>query len=487
MPARSGAEYLAGLRSRPRDVWIQGEPVEGDIAGHPAFKGISASLASLYDLQLDPALQDEMTYVSPKSGERVGTSFLQPRTRQDLSRRRVMLKHAADFSGGMLGRSPDYLNSGLMAFAAAAPYFAQNDPRHAENIRRYYEHVREHDLCLSHTLITPQVNRAVGPGQQADPYIVARVREETDAGLIIRGARMLATLGPISDELLVLPSTVLRGTEEDRPYTFGFAIPVDTPGLRFICREAFDYGRSTFDHPLGARFEEMDAVVVFDDVLVPWERVFLYGDVEVSNGVFGETNAVVHMAHQVVIKDVAKTEFLFGIAASVADRIGIEGYQHVQEKLAELILDLETLRALLRAAEADAAPDRWGLMTPAFAPLNAARNLFPRMYPRMAEIIQILGASGLMALPTEADLESPLRPAIDRYLQGRNSDAYERVKLFRLAWDASLSAFGARQVLYERFFFGDPVRMASALYTSYPNEAYKARVQAFLDRSDDPT
>jgi 4-hydroxyphenylacetate 3-monooxygenase len=397
-----------------------------------------------------------------------------------------MMKHWADASGGMLGRSPDYLNSGLMAFAAAAGFFGRNDPRHADNIRRYYEHVREHDLCLSHTLITPQVNRAVGPGQQADPYIVARVREETDAGLVIRGARMLATLGPISDELLVFPSTVLRGTEEDKPYTFGFAIPIDTPGLRFICREAFDYGRSAFDHPLGARFEEMDAVVVFDDVLVPWERVFLYGDVEVSNGVFGETNAVVHMAHQVVIKDIAKTEFLFGIAASVADRIGIEGYQHVQEKLAELILDLETLRALLRAAEADAAPDRWGLMTPAFAPLNAARNLFPRMYPRMAEIIQILGASGLMALPTEADLESPLRPAIDRYLQGRNSDAYERIRLFRLAWDASLSAFGARQVLYERFFFGDPVRMASALYTSYPQEPYKARVQAFLDRSDDP-
>ncbi|MBX6340993.1 MAG: 4-hydroxyphenylacetate 3-monooxygenase, oxygenase component [Thermomicrobiaceae bacterium] len=482
MGARTGAEYLQGLREHPREVWIHGERVLGDITEHPAFKNITRSIAALYDMQCDPALRDEMTYVSPSSGERVGMSFLQPRTREDLARRRTMMKRWADYSGGMLGRTPDYLNSGLMAFAAAADFFGRDRPEFAENIRRYYEHVRENDLCLTHTLITPQVNRAVGPSKQADPYIVARVVKETDAGLVIRGARMLATLGPISDEIEVFPSTVLKGGPEDAPYAFAFSIPCDTPGLKFICRESFDYGRSKFDHPLGARFEEMDAVVVFDDVLVPWERVFLYGNVELCNGVFGETNAVVHMAHQVVVKNVAKAEFIFGIAAMIADRIGIDQFQHVQEKLAELIIDLEAMRAFLRASEADAQVDRWGLMTPAFAPLNAARNLFPRLYPRMIEIIQLLGASGLMAIPTEEDVRGPIGPMIDRYLQGRNVDAYNRVKLFRLAWDAALSAFGSRQVLYERFFFGDPVRMAGALYTSYNKEPYKERVQAFLDR-----
>lgn len=482
MAARTGEEYLRGLREHPREVWIHGERVIGDITCHPAFKNITRSVAALYDMQHDPALRDEMTYVSPSSGERVGMSFLQPRSREDLVRRRTMMKQWADFSGGMLGRTPDYLNSGLMAMAAASEYFGRGGEQQAENIKRYYEYVRENDLCLTHTLITPQVNRAVGPSKQADPFIAARVARETDEGIVIRGARMLATLGPISDEIQVFPSTVLRGGPDDKPYSFAFAIPCDTPGLKFLCRESFDTNRSHFDHPLGSRFEEMDAVVVFDDVLVPWERVFLYGDVELCNGLFGETNAVIHMAHQVIVKDQAKAEFIFGIAALMADRIGIDQFPHVQEKLSELIIDIEAMRAFLRAAEADAAVDQWGLMTPAWGPLNAARNLFPRLYPRAIEIIQLLGASGLMALPTEADMRSPARAMIDRYLQGRNTDAYERVKLFRLAWDASLSSFGARQVLYERFFFGDPVRMASALYTSYNSAPYKERVQAFLDQ-----
>jgi 4-hydroxyphenylacetate 3-monooxygenase len=333
MGARTGAEYLQGLRDHPREVWIHGERVLGDITQHPAFHNITRSIAALYDMQHDPTLRDDMTYVSPTSGERVGLSFIQPKSLEDISRRTAMMKHWADYSGGMIGRSPDYLNAGLAAFAAASRFFAEADPRFGTNIQNYYEYVRENDLCLTHTLITPQVNRAVGPGQQSDPYIVARVAKETEAGIVIRGARMLATLGPISDEIEVFPSTVLRGSDEDIPYAFAFSIPVDTPGLKFLCRESFDYGRSNFDHPLGARFEEMDAVVVFDDVLVPWERVFINGDMRLCNGVFSETNAVVHMAQQVIVKNLAKAEFIFGVAATIGDRIGIDGFQHVQEKL----------------------------------------------------------------------------------------------------------------------------------------------------------
>jgi len=484
MGARTGTEYLQGLRDHPREVWIHGERVLGDITQHPAFHNITHSIAALYDMQHDPALRDDMTYVSPSSGERVGLSFIQPKTLEDIARRTAMMKHWADFSGGMIGRSPDYLNTGLAAFAAASRFFGESDSRFGTNIQNYYEYVRENDLCLTHTLITPQVNRAVGPGQQSDPYIVARVAKETDAGIVIRGARMLATLGPISDEIEVFPSTVLRGSDEDIPYAFAFSIPVDTPGLKFLCRESFDYGRSSFDHPLGSRFEEMDAVVVFDDVLVPWERVFIHGNMQLCNGVFSETNAVVHMAQQVIVKNLAKAEFVFGVAATIGDRIGIDGFQHVQEKLSEIIIDIEAMRAFLRASEADANIDRWGLMTPAFGPLNTARNLFPKLYPRMIEILQLLGASGLMALPMEADFQSPIGPMINKYLQGRNTDAYNRVKLFRLAWDIALSSFGSRQVLYERFFFGDPVRMASVLYMSYDKEPYKRRVAEFLDRPE---
>jgi 4-hydroxyphenylacetate 3-monooxygenase len=469
------------LRDHPREIWYGGERVE-DITTHPAFRNGVRSLAALYDVQHEH--RDEMTYVSPSSGDRVGLSFLTPKVREDLPRVRRMMKRWADTSGGMMGRSPDYLNRSVMAYAAAADYMAENDRRHADNVRRYYEHVRENDLSLTHTLINPQANRGVGAAQQADPYLAARVLKETDSGFVIRGARMLATL-PTADEILVFPSTLLKATEEDAPYAFAFALPCDTPGLRFLCREGFDYGRSTFDHPLGARFEEMDAVVIFDDVLVPWERVFLYRDVLLCNRAFAATNAVVHMAHQVVTKNIAKTEFLLGLASLIVDTIAIEQFQHIHEKIAEMIVTLEAMRAFARAAEADAAVDRWGVMTPAWPPLDAARNMYPRLYPRLVEIIQLLGASGLMALPTEADLNNPdLAPTIERYFQAARADARQRIRLFRLAWDAALSAFGSRQVLYERFFFGDPVRMAGAMFNSHDRTPYMERVRAFLDRAE---
>jgi len=162
MPARTGKEFLQGLKDQPREIWIGGERV-GDVAAHPAFCNVAGSVAALYDLQHDPALRDQMTFVSPSSGERVGTSFLVPRTRDDLAQVRRMMKVWADYSGGMLGRAPDYLNRAVTAFAAAAPYCGENDPRFADNVRRYYELCRERDVCLTHTLINPQANRATGP------------------------------------------------------------------------------------------------------------------------------------------------------------------------------------------------------------------------------------------------------------------------------------------------------------------------------------
>jgi 4-hydroxyphenylacetate 3-monooxygenase len=481
MGARTGAEYLAGLTAATPEIWIGGERV-ANVPDHPAFRNAARSLARLYDMQHDPDLADEMTYISPSSGERVGMSFLRPLTHDDLVRRRRMMSRWAEDTGGMMGRTPDYLNSSLMAFAGAAGYFAGGDPRFGENVRRYYEEVRERDLCLTHTLINPQANRSVGPAGQADPHLAAAVVRETEDGIVVRGARMLATLAPLADEIAVFPSTVLKGAPEDRPYAFAFAIPCATPGLRFICRDSYDTGRSLFDNPLASRFEEMDAVVVFDDVLVPWERVFILGDVALCNGAYGSTNAVVHMMHQVVTKNVAKAEFVLGLACLMTETIAVEQFQHVQEKIAEIITYLETMKACLRAAEADAGVDEWGTVCSARQPLDVARNVFPKMYPRMIEILQLLGASGLMATPSEADLCSPIAGDIERYYQAATAGGAERVRLFRLAWDTACSSFGSRQVLYERFFFGDPVRNMSALYAGYDKEPLKARVQQFLNR-----
>jgi 4-hydroxyphenylacetate 3-monooxygenase len=481
--ARTGKEYLSRLNSTPREIWIEGEKITRDVSKHPKFRAVARSISHLYDMQHDPELIERMTFTSPTSGDGVGMSFLQPLRLEDIEKRHAMMKTWADYSGGMLGRTPDYLNSDLMALASASKFFGKKDPRFASNVQGYYEYIRENDLLLTHTLIHPQANRSVGPSKQSDPYLAARVVDKNDEGVLIRGARMLATL-PLADEIMVFPSTVIRGTADDMPYSFGFGIPTSAKGLKFICRESFSEN-SQFDHPLASRFDEQDAVVIFDDVLVPWDRVFFLEDVETVNTLQEVSGGIVHMAHQVMIKNIAKTEFILGVVTLISDTIGINEFQHVQEKIAKVIMLLESLKAMVRASEADAQLNQWGIMTPDFKPLNAGRNLFPRLYPEMRAVIQQLSASGLMALPTERDLQSDLHRDIDTYYQAKNTSSEERIRLFRLAWDIAGSSFGSRQELYERFFFGDPVRMASNLFNWYDKQPYKDRVKELLHFKDD--
>ncbi len=485
MAARSGRQFLDRLATARVHVEIQGETVTSGISDHPAFRNVINSYAELYDMQHDPAYRDVLTYPSPTTGAPVATSFLTPKTAEDLVKRRQAAKLWADRSLGMLGRTGDYLNSALMALATAADWFAQgegSDPRFGENVKNYYEKVREEDLLCTHTLVPPQANRAVAASQQGRGSLMAHVVAQDDNGVVIRGARLLATIGPFADELLVFPSTLLRNAPEDKPYSFACAISNDTPGLRYIAREPLDYGRPRHDHPLGSRFEESDAVVVFDDVHVPYERCFVLGDPELCNGFYAKTSAVVHMTHQVVARTTAKTEYILGLVSLLTEAIGIEQFGHVQADIAEVIATLEMLRAFGRAAEADAEINEFGVLTPAWAPLNAARNLYPRLYQRFPEILRKLGASGLMATPTQADVTGPAAADIETYLQSQTLGGADRVRLFRLVWDTCISAFAGRQALYEYYFFGDPVRMAGAYVASYDREPYKAAVRDFLYR-----
>ena len=479
MGARHGKDVIQRLRDQPSELWHRGRRV-ADVTREPGLAGGVASLAELYDVQW--AEPDLMLFDSPSTGDKVGRSFMIPRTQAELMSVGGAMLRWSRHTFGMMGRSPDYINRAISAYAGGADFLGQADRRFGENARRYHEHIRENDLCLTHTLINPQANRSVGPARQADPFLAARVKEETDAGFVIKGARMLATL-PISDEIMVFPSTLLKATEEDAPYAFGFALPNATPGLKFLARETLDYERNHYDHPLGSRFEELDAVVIFDDVFVPWERVFLYRDVTLANQAYAATGAVVHMSHQVVCKNITKTEFILGLVSLMIDAIGIESFQHIHEKTAEIWVALETMKAFKRAAEVDAAPNAFGVMTPAWDPLDAARNLYPRTYPRLVEIVQQVGASGLVSMPTLADVNGPMGDAIQKYYQAARVDALERIPLFRLAWDTAVSAFGSRQVLYERFFFGDPVRMAGAVFQSHDRKPYMEMVREFLLRS----
>jgi 4-hydroxyphenylacetate 3-monooxygenase len=481
MGARSGNNYLSSLKKLGAEVWLAGERV-GDVTAHPAFVNVARSVASLYDMQMESP--EAMTFRTDDGG-RAGLSFIIPKSIDELRKRTRMMKKWADFGCGMLGRTPDYLNVSVAAMAAARDFFAESDPRFGENIWNYYLQARHHDWCATHTLVNPRASRAAGWAGHTDADLALKLVDKTKDGIVVNGCRMLATLAPLSEELLVFPSTVLKAEPAAEPYALSFAIPCNTKGLRFLCRDTYDLGKSRFDNPLSSRFDEMDAVVVFDNLTVPWDRVFLCGDVARCNSLYAATGAVVHMMHQVVVKNVAKSEFLLGLAVRIAESSDAMPLPHVRERLAEMITTVETMRACLRAAEADASADKWTVFTPSRPPLDTARNLFPKLYPRMVEILQLNSSSSLMATPSERDFANPAeRPDIERYFAASDVAARERVALYRLAWDVACSSFGGRQVLYERFFFGDPVRMASALVDNTDLKPLVDRVKAFLTRPD---
>lgn len=479
MPARNGAAYLEGLRDA-REIWLGDERVT-DVTAHPALRHGAETLAHLYDLQHVPELHEVMTYVSPSSGERVGRSFMPPRNIDDLLARRRMMKVWADATYGLMGRSPDFLNVTMMLFAARSDFFAQGGAQYGENIEHYYEHIREHDLCLTHTLVNPQIDRSKPASQQAEADLtMCKVGENAD-GIIVRGARMLATLAPYSDEIAVYPYAPVQPDED--AYALVFALPIATPGLRFICRDSFDRGSSRFDHPLSARFEEMDCIVIFDDVLVPWERVFVNANATLYNALMPTIGTMAHTGHQIAVKNIAKCEFIVGLAHRLIETIGVNGFLHIQEKMGELITYLETIKSCVYAAEAQARPGPNGIFFPSMDALNCSRNLFPKWYPRMIEILQLLGAGGYMMTPSQAALDGPMGDTIARYYQGATGNARERIQLFRLAWDLVGDALGSRQELYERFFSGDPVRNLAMRYRTYDVAPCTAHVERILAES----
>ncbi|PIC76946.1 4-hydroxyphenylacetate 3-monooxygenase, oxygenase component [Sporosarcina sp. P19] len=477
MGAINGKEFVRRMNEQNAEIWLDGQQLKGPISEHPAFKGLIETKASLYDLQLSPAHRSLMTYVSPVTNERIGISYLQPKTKTDLQNRRVMTEEWARLSCGLLGRSPDYLNTVIMSFASSSPHLLGKENCFPEHIQALYERAREEDLSFTHTFITPQTNRSQSAFNMSDEPVSAKIVGKTSKGLIIKGAKLLATQGGVTDEVLVFSTPSFLGDPDE---AFAFSIPSGTEGLRFLCRESFVGGSSTFNYPLSSRFEEMDAVVVFDNVLVPWERVFFHHNAEVASEFFSMSSFHPFATHQVITRQIVKTEFMLNLAEQLVQTINIAEYLHIQEKLSEIIIGLETMKALRDKSEADAALDQWGYMCPSAIPLQVASNVFPKVYPRFSEIIQLIGASGMIALPTDKDFHSAIQPDLAKYLQGATKTAVERVQLFRLAWDLTMSSFGTRQTQYERYFFGDPVRLSGHLYRSYPKDAGQEMIRGLL-------
>ena len=480
---RTGAEYLAGLCD-DREVWTRGNRVK-NVTAEPGMGRCAATLASFLDNQHKSEFHDTVTY-QDEDGDRCAMAYMAPKSADDITARGRAYTQWARWSNGMLGRTPDYKNASVMAFATAAEFLAQGTKGQADfvkNMVNFYNHCRKNDKVLTHTLVNPTVSHQQATEGKYSDKVALHVVKETDAGIIVNGARLLATLGPLADEIEVFPSTVLHSSHDNIPFAFAFALPIATAGLKLICRDTYDHGKSHFDAPLASRYEEMDAVVIFENVFVPWERVFMYGQPELCNQAFGATNAVVHMMHQVACGKLAKSEFMVGLLCSIAKATGRDKDLYTKGLIAEVMQMAETVRALLFSAEAQAHEDQWGNYIPLRGPLETSRNLFPRMYPRMIEVLQLLGSSSLMATPSEADFSNEISQDVAQYFQVANLESRDRVALYRLAHDVAVSGFGNRQALYERFFFGPPAIMASAYYDLYDKDPTMDRVNTLLSQA----
>ncbi|WHY58973.1 4-hydroxyphenylacetate 3-hydroxylase family protein [Peribacillus simplex] len=482
MAIKTGEEYINRIKSRKPEVWLGGRVVE-DIYNEPIFKQPIQEIAKLYDIQHDPEYLDEITHICKETGERVNNAFLFPKTSEDLQKRSKLFEVYARMTYGLMGRTPDFLNVVVTSMAHNSWFLDEYNKDWSKNIKDYYAYIRDNDLFLTHAIINPQNDRSKQSHEQKETYTHLGTVEEREEGILVRGAKMLATLAPITDEVIIYSFPGF--TPGDERHAVAFALPIDTPGLRIICREPMQDGtRSMFDHPLASRYEEMDALLVFNDVLVPWNRVFLYNNVEAANRLYPMTGIAEQPAHQSGVRGYIKLAFAVEVACKVADSIGVDGFLHVQRDLGELVQSVEVIRSLLRVAEYEYTINDYGEARPNPDALETIRGFLPEMYPRAIEVIQTIGAGGLLMSPTGADFDNPeLRSDIDKYYGGRSGvSAEERVRVFKLAWDLCGEAFGQRLLQYERYYTGDPVRKRAIFYNKYKKNKNFAMVDEVLNK-----
>ena len=479
MPIKDGSRYVNSINRLNPAVIIDGERIRGPVSEHPAFRGLVATQAALYDMQCDEKYMGKMTYSSPSSGEPVGLSFLSPETKTDLARRRTMMSLWAGRHHGFMGRSPDYMNVALTAYASAADVLARSNPEYADNLRQYYIYCRERDITLSHAFVIPAGCRISAMTDSFEDTIAPKVLDRDSDGMTVSGAFLMATQAATAEEILIFPPPGwLRDT--DCPHTFAFAIPIDTPGVTLVCRESHARGNSAFDYPLSSRFEEMDCLVLCDRVRVPRDRIFLYGEPKVAEKFTLESRFHAQVSHQSLCRYVAKTEFFLGTAESLA-KLCDAGSDTMYAQISEIIMILEILTSLLAQAERKAKKNKRGVMIPDWNAMLVANSYFPSIYPRLMTVIQSLASSRLVMIPSEKNFQGEAASDLQKVLGMYDEPGRDVVALNRLAWELSANAFAGRQAQYERLFFGNPSVLTNRLYQNYKGkERLVETVRQFL-------
>ena len=473
MAIRSGKNYIESLRDG-REVWHAGKRID-DITTHPGFTGTIKTLADLYDRQASAEDGDTMTV--EREGERISYSYLPPLNAEELQAKRGNIELWSRETFGQMGRYPEFCAELVVGMLDIADTLADHDPRWGENAREYYRHCIAGDLCLTHALQDQFYDHSKRVSEQSDPDLVLHVVRETSEGPVVRGLRNLATLAPLSDEALVYPN---RPRDPDEPeYALAFAVPMNAPGLKIICRDLYAEHADPERFPLTARFDEVDATLIFDDVLVPWNRVFAYRKPELVAGFHRSIQT--WAAYATLVRLIIKLETFLAVAQLLTEWSGRHKNPNSQLRLAAFVQDLEILRDCVEMGEARAFRTKGGFWAPR---LTAAYRVHSIEASDRAEgNMESLLTSSLVLTGGGSDLVSgELGPLVDRYFRGCAPSTREHLRLLAVAADLVMTPFGKRGQLYERLQSGDPDNQRRRAYAQFQERDGAHRLLEFINK-----
>ncbi|MBS0527058.1 MAG: 4-hydroxyphenylacetate 3-monooxygenase [Proteobacteria bacterium] len=459
---KSGADHIASLRDG-RAVYLHGRSV-ADVTRHPAYANAVRTTGRLFDFARQ---QPELMSFVADTGERANRIWQLPTSYEELVDRRKALEAWNALHAGFMGRAPDHVASCVSGMFMGLDVFEAYDTARAGALADYYRQARDNDLYLTYVIINPQADRSKSASQQKDPYLTLGVVDRDAQGITVRGAKMLSTGGILANEVLVTSIQPLQPGDEKHAVTF--AVPMNAKGLKILSRKSYEQAApSTFDNPLASRFDENDAVLYFDDVNVPWERVFVVDSLEMCQKQFHATPAHVYQNYQAMVRLSVKLRFLMGVAHRITEVNGTTGFPQVRETLGHLAAEAAMVDAFVAAMEAKGT--RHG---PYFVPdrhtLYAAVTLTQKLYPRVLDTLRDLAGGGMIMLPSSVeDFANPeIAALIEKTQQSPAASARDKIRFYKLAWDAVGSEFASRHEQYEMFYSGASFVTTGHSYRTY--------------------
>ncbi|MFB7996802.1 4-hydroxyphenylacetate 3-hydroxylase family protein [Streptomyces sp. NPDC056002] len=460
---RTGDQYRESIRDG-RDVWMNGEKVT-DVTTHPAFKPLVDIRARIYDMAHDPATRDSMTYKDASTGEVNAIQQKPPRTREDWDAKRAATDAVLSDVGGVVTRVGDETIGEVWSLIDGQDVLNAINPAYAENVKRHIDHALYADPFHVSANTDPKGDRSKRP-QDQDPDMLLHVVRETDSGIVVRGAKY-ETAAAYSNQAFTKPTIANWGDSELSDYALGFIADMGSPGLKYICRTGFAGTKPPADYPVSSRFDEVDTLVVFDDVEIPWENVLFYRDTKAATFI----RATLHRysAFAFTQRNLRLADLMIGAALWNVKQTGLEKQQAVQEKLATLACYREGINAHLTASIAMAEPSPGGLLMPNQSLLYTGRVLACSQLHEMMHIARELCGGQICITPDKASFDHPdTKPWLDKFYSiNEHWVAEDRRKLLAYARDLLNSDYAGHRLTFQLFAQSPPFAHLGAVYRNF--------------------